>query len=559
MCGIFAVYGNNKSSSFLEQRDKFLKCSKEIRHRGPDWNGIYLNEEKKAVVCHERLSIVDVDGGAQPIRGRTDGNNSEYGKYILSVNGEIYNHQGIKREVIQGRYKFSTGSDCEVIIPLYHEFGENFLNMLDGVFCFFLYDKENHDFLVARDPIGVNPLYYAQNRLGEMCFASELKAIRKWNGEVEIKNFPPGHYINKSMEFIKYYKPMWYNYSQLTYEYDLAESLVLERIRDSLTLAVEKRLMADVPFGTLLSGGLDSSLVTSIAARLFKQNNKSVWHQKLHTFSIGLQGSPDLKHAKEVAEFLDTYHHELNFTVQEGLDAIRDVIYHLETYDVTTIRASTPMYLMSRQIKANGIKMVLSGEGADEILGGYLYFHNAPNESEFHQECINRVKNLHTFDCLRANKSTMAWGLEVRVPFLDKQFLETAVPIRQELKLNKIEKYCLRKAFDTEDPYLPNSVLWRQKEQFSDGVGYNWVDTLIHNTEKMFTEEEYTLERTKYTINTPMSKEALYFRQIFEELFPRCANTVDYWIPNTKWDGVNADPSGRAQSVHDDSRLPSNK
>ena len=305
MCGIFAVYGNYQSSSFLEQRDKFLKCSKEIRHRGPDWNGIYLNEDKKAVVCHERLSIVDVEGGAQPIQGRVEGNHSDYGNYILSVNGEIYNHKGIKKEVIQGRYHFATGSDCEVIIPLYHEFREGFLNMLDGVFAFFLYDNASHDFLVARDPIGVNPLYYAQNVLGEWCFASELKQF-EWDAEVQIRNFPPGHYLNKGMEFVRYYNPKWSNYTQLNYEYDLAESVILQRIRDSLTQAVEKRLMADVPFGTLLSGGLDSSLVTSIASRLFKQNNTSVWHQKLHTFSIGLKGSPDLKNARDVADFLDT-------------------------------------------------------------------------------------------------------------------------------------------------------------------------------------------------------------------------------------------------------------
>ena len=553
MCGIFAVFGNHQSSSFLEQRDKFLKCSKMIRHRGPDWNGIYINDEKSAVICHERLSIVDVDGGAQPLRGNTQGNHSDYGNYILSVNGEIYNHLGIKNTVVQGRYEFATGSDCEVIIPLYHEFREGLLNMLDGVFSFFLYDQGGHDFLVARDPIGVNPLYYGTNKLGEWCFASELKAIRDWDSECVIRNFPPGHYLNKGMEFIRYYQPKWYNFNRLQYEHDMAENVVLERVKNSLIQAVDKRLMADVPFGTLLSGGLDSSLVTSIASRLFTQNNGSVWHQKLHTFSIGLKEAPDLKHAKEVADFLGTYHHELNFTVQEGLDAIRDVIYHLETYDVTTIRASTPMYLMSRKIKATGIKMVLSGEGADEILGGYLYFHNAPSEREFHQECIDRVKNLHTFDCLRANKSTMAWGLEVRVPFLDKQFLETAVPIRQNLKLNKIEKYCLRKAFgDPEDRYLPDSVLWRQKEQFGDGVGYNWIDSLIKQTEEMFTDEEFEELKKNYEVNPPMTKEALYFRIIFEERFPNCAETVDYWIPNTKWEGVKADPSGRAQTVHSD-------
>ena len=554
MCGIFAVFGNAKSQSFLKQRELFLNCSKQLRHRGPDWNGIYLNETLKTVVCHERLSIVDVDNGAQPLQGNGVSNASDYENLVLSVNGEIYNHQGIKDIVLQGRYQFKTGSDCEVIIPLYYEFGTDFLNMLDGVFSFFLYDSGSDDFLLVRDPIGVNPLYYAINDLGEVCVASELKAIREWDAEVSIMNFPPGHYMNKTLEPVRYYKPKWYQYEQLTKQYDMSESLVLERIRNSLIKSVEKRMMSDVPFGTLLSGGLDSSLVTSIASRLFNKNAGNIWHKKLHTFSIGLKGAPDLKYAKEVADFCGTQHHELNFTVQEGLDAIRDVIYHLETYDVTTVRASTPMYLMSRKIKANGIKMVLSGEGADEILGGYLYFHNAPSERDFHLECIDRVKNLYKFDCLRANKSTMAWGVEVRVPFLDKQFLETAVPIRQGLKLNKIEKYCLRKAFDKTDEesgYLPDSVLWRQKEQFSDGVGYNWVDSLMAQTEHMYTEEELSLGQEKYTINPPHSKEALYFREIFEELFPNSAQTVDYWIPNTSWEGVNADPSGRAQQVHE--------
>lgn len=556
MCGIFAIFGNSNSDSFLEHREKFLQCSKELRHRGPDWNGIYLNEDKKAVVCHERLSIIDVEHGAQPLRGRVNGNESIYGDYILSVNGEIYNHREIRKTVIQNRYLFQTNSDCEVIIPLYREFRESFLNILDGVFAFFLYDSGSHDFLVARDPIGVNPLYYAVNSLGEWCFASELKAIRMWDSECVIKNFPPGHYMNKCLVPVQYYYPRWHNFSQIHYEYNLAEEIILKRIRDTLIESVEKRMMADVPFGTLLSGGLDSSLVTSIASRLFQKNTSSRWHQKLHTFSIGLIDSPDLKYAREVADFLGTVHHEINFTVQEGIDAIRDVIYHLETYDVTTIRASTPMYLMSRKIKATGIKMVLSGEGADEILGGYLYFHNAPSENEFHQECIDRVKNLHTFDCLRANKSTMSWGLEVRVPFLDKQFLETAVPIRQNLKLNKIEKYCLRKAFDTPDnPFLPESVLWRQKEQFGDGVGYNWIDSLISMTQDMFTDVELEVSKDKYKINPPQTKEALYFRNVFEELFPNCENTVDYWIPNTKWQGVKADPSGRAQTVHSETGM----
>ena len=339
----FCYLGNHQSQSFLEQREKFLNCSKQLRHRGPDWNGIYLDDEK-SVVCHERLSIVDVTG-AQPLIGNTNGNSSDYDNLILSVNGEIYNHQGIKDEVLQGRYNFKTGSDCEVIIPLYHEFREQFLNMLDGVFCFYLYDKSSHDFLVARDPIGVNPLYYATNDIGEMCFSSELKAIREWDSEVKIHNFPPGHYMNKSKELIRYYNPKWYNYEIRS---DYSETETLTQIRESLTQAVKKRLMSDVPFGTLLSGGLDSSLVTSIASRLFKESPGSNWHNNLHTFSIGLKGSPDLKYAREVADFCGTHHHELNFTVQEGLDAIRDVIYHLETYDVTTVRASTPMYLMSQ-------------------------------------------------------------------------------------------------------------------------------------------------------------------------------------------------------------------
>jgi len=552
MCGIFAVYGNGKSASFLAQREKFLECSKKLRHRGPDWNGIYLNEATKSVICHERLSIVDVEHGAQPLQGNGVDNHSDYANIVLSVNGEIYNHLGIKETVLQNRYQFQTESDCEVIIPLYYEYRQLFLNMLDGVFSFFVYDSSSHDFLVARDPIGINPLYYAVNELGEYCFASELKAIREWNKDCEIKNFPPGHYMDKSLGLYQYYKPKWHNFAQLRVEYDLAEPIVLERIRNVFTSAVQKRMMCDVPFGTLLSGGLDSSLVTSVAHRLFKERGNSEWHNNLHTFSIGLKGAPDLKYAKEVADFLGTNHHELNFTEQEGLDAIRDVIYHLETYDVTTIRASTPMFLLSRKIKATGIKMVLSGEGADEILGGYLYFHKAPSESEFHLECISRVKNLHTFDCLRANKSTMAWGLEVRVPFLDKQFLELAVPLKQDLKLKKIEKYCLRKAFEA-DNYLPESVLWRQKEQFSDGVGYNWIDSLVSQTSKMYSDEDFTSKQQLYSVNPPQSKEALYFREVFDELFSNCENTVTYWVPNTKWEGVNADPSGRAQAVHDNS------
>ena len=557
MCGIFAVVGNEKSCDYDTCREKFLECSKSLRHRGPDWNGIHIDNERKVVVAHERLSIIDVDNGAQPLISM-DGN------IVLTVNGEIYNHKGLKDVVLHGCSDFKTKSDCEVIIPLYQKYGSPFVDMLDGVFSFFLYDKENEDFFVARDPIGVNPLYYAYNSIGEYCFSSELKAIRIWDKDCEINIFPPGHYMSKNKKLVPYYNPKWRKTDISKLDYDIKEKEQCKKIRIALTDAVEKRLMTDVPFGVLLSGGLDSSLITSITNKILKErsNERKSWGDKLHSFSIGLEGAPDLKYAREVADFLGTVHHELHFTIQEGIDAIRDLIYKLETYDVTTIRASTPMYLMSRMIKASGIKMVLSGEGADEILGGYLYFHNAPNEEEFHKECIDRVNNLHYFDCLRANKSTMAWGVEVRVPFLDKRFLETAIPIRPDLKIKersegkpKIEKYILRKAFDSdmnddEYKYLPDSVLWRQKEQFSDGVGYNWVDSLIKETEKNIGDIEMLDLEDKYPINTPKTKEALYYRKIYDELFPNCENVSKYWIPNTTWEGVKEDPSGRAQNIH---------
>ena len=558
MCGIFAIVGTSESGDLDSKRDKFLECSKTLRHRGPDWDGIHIDNENKVVVAHERLSIIDVDNGAQPLI-------SQCGNIILSVNGEIYNHQGLKDIVLHGSYDFKTSSDCEVIIPLYQKYWTPMVDMLDGVFAFFLYDKENRDFLVARDPIGVNPLYYAMNSLGEYCFASEMKAIRMWDSDCEIGIFPPGHYMTKTHEILPYYQPRWADKKINELDYQISKMDMCKKVRESLTNAVEKRLMADVPFGVLLSGGLDSSLITSITNKILKENkHKRSWGDKLHSFSVGLEGAPDLKYAKDVANFLQTVHHELHFTIQEGMDAIKDVIYKLETYDVTTIRASTPMYLMSRKIKATGIKMVLSGEGADEILGGYLYFHNAPSEEEFHKECIDRVKNLHYFDCLRANKSTMAWGVEVRVPFLDKHFLETAIPIRPDLKIRerfeglaKVEKYILRKAFDktmNEDgyQYLPESVLWRQKEQFSDGVGYNWVDSLIKEAEKNILDWDMEELSRLYPVNTPTTKEGLYYRRIYEDLFPGCESVSKYWIPNTDWEGVKADPSGRAQNVHDE-------
>ncbi len=546
MCGIFAVFGYDPE---VHNRETLLNCSKKLRHRGPDWNGIYINEESNVCVCHERLSIVGVNKGAQPIF-----ENAIDKKLVLSVNGEIYNYQGIKDIVLQDRYDFTTDSDCEVILHLYRELGVNFINMLDGVFSFALYDSEKNNFLVARDPIGVNPLYYAEENNG-LCVASELKAIREWSETAEIKIFPPGHYMTKNLEIVRYYNPRWMENTNIPkYNLEVSDENMCKRIRETLTKSVEKRLMTDVPFGVLLSGGLDSSLTSSIASKLVKEGKNKNWGQQLHSFSIGLEGAPDLKFGKMVAEHLGTIHHEFHFTVEEGIDAIKDVIYHLETYDVTTIRASTPMFLLSRKIKAMGIKMVLSGEGADEVYGGYLYFHNAPTDERFHEECCKRVRNLHYFDCLRANKSTMAWGLEVRVPFLDKEFLNLSMPIRPNQKLRNIEKYILRKAFDPSMTdgyeYLPKEVLWRQKEQFSDGVGYNWIDSLIENCGERVSNEALAEAGCRFEYNTPTTKEGYYFREIFEEYYPNCERVSEYWIPNTEWEGVKADPSGRAQGVH---------
>ena len=545
MCGIFAVIGCKETDT----RESLLNCSKKLRHRGPDWTGIYYNPEKKVCICHERLSIVGVNNGAQPIYDNEN-------KIVLSVNGEIYNHNGIKDVVIQDRYEFTTDSDCEVIIPLYKEFGSKFINMLDGVFSFVLYDSEKNTFLVARDPIGVNPLYYAQDYDGSKCFSSEIKAIREWNKTVKINILPPGHYMTENMEICRYYNPKWLLNQEIPkYNLEVSDMEICTKIRETLTKSVEKRLMADVPYGVLLSGGLDSSLITAIASKLVKQGTNENWGKKLHSFSIGLEGAPDLKFAKQVSEFVGTIHHEFNFTIEEGIDAIRDVIYHVETYDRTTVRASTAMLLLSRKIKAMGIKMVLSGEGADEIFGGYLYFHNAPDDEMFHKECCNRVENLHYFDCKRANKSTMAYGLEARVPFLDKEFLNLSMPIRPDQKMRKIEKYILRKAFSPDmtggEQFLPDEVLWRQKEQFSDGVGYDWIDSLIESCNSKVSDEEFNQSSSKYEYNTPSNKEAYYFREIYEEYFPNCEKVSECWIPNTDWEGVKSDPSGRAQGVHD--------
>ena len=563
MCGILGFLGNTIEDSVLD-REHFLELSKRLRHRGPDWNGIYTDNTSKVVIAHERLSIVGVSHGSQPIIDNDE--------FILSVNGEIYNYMELYKTVLHNKYIPNTKSDCEVIIHLYKEFGANCVKMLDGIFGFILYDKINAKLLVSRDSVGIIPLYYGflSNNRGTM-IASEMKSLIDDCEDIQL--FPPGHYLEidkvgkiknnlkENYNFIKYFNPKWDSK-----KYSITDNIdsLLGNIRTRLTESVDKRLMTDVPFGVLLSGGLDSSLIAAITSRQIK-SKPSLWGEKLHSFSIGLKDAPDLKYAKIVADYLGTIHHEFIFTVQEGIDCLTDLIWHLETPDVTTIRASTPMFLMSRLIKSMGIKMVLSGEGADEILGGYLYFHNAPTSNEFHNECVDRVNGLHNFDCLRANKSTMAWGIEARVPFLDKSFMELAVSLDPALKLHKkettsdrkIEKYVLRKAFEKDElgeKYLPDEILWRQKEQFSDGVGYSWIDGLKKFIDSQITDEDFETsikDKSKYNTDIPKNKEELYYRRIFDKLFPERQDIVPRWIPKTDWDGVGYDPSGRAQTVHD--------
>jgi asparagine synthase (glutamine-hydrolysing) len=568
MCGIFGYFGC-KCDNF--DRKKFVELSKRIRHRGPDWSGVWTDSTNDIAICHERLSIVGVDSGSQPI------DNKELG-IVLSVNGEIYNYKELYDVVLYNKYTPQTKSDCEVIIYLYKEFGAQCVKMLDGIFGFILYDYKNGDVLVARDPIGIIPLYYGFSETNGLYISSEMKSIHDQCNNESLNVFPPASYSNFGVDSIgsmndeinttKYFDVNWEMDSLSLTEQDLVNNdspifNLMGDVRNGLIKAVKKRLMADVPYGVLLSGGLDSSLICSITSKLRRDSNNSEsdpWGGKLHSFSIGLKDAPDLKYARIVADFCGTAHHEYNFTVQEGLDAIADLIWHLETYDITTIRASTPMYLMSRLIKSLGIKMVLSGEGADEILGGYLYFHNAPDDEQFHNECVSRVQNLSHFDCLRANKSTMAWGLEARVPFLDRGFLQTAMPIHPSLKLNKskkCEKYILRQAFSEDvagEKFLPDEILWRQKEQFSDGVGYNWIDGLKEYIESQISEEEFTNTISEMETNNisdiPKTREALYYRRIFDRLFPNRSNIVPRWIPRTDWDGVSYDPSGRAQKVH---------
>lgn len=552
MCGIVSIF--NIKEQTPELRKKALAMSKKIRHRGPDWSGIYCG--KSAILCHERLSIVDPQSGKQPLFAPDN-------KQVLAVNGEIYNHQDIRKQYA-GKYQFQTGSDCEVILALYRDKGINFLEDLNGIYAFALYDEANDDFLIARDPIGVIPLYIGHDKDGTIYCASELKALEGFCDEYE--PFLPGHYYRGSEgKMVKWYKRDWESYDNVK---DNGASV--NDVHDALEAAVKRQLMSDVPYGVLLSGGLDSSVISAIAKkyaahRIETNSTQAAWWPQLHSFAVGLKGAPDLAKAKEVADFIGTVHHEINYTIQEGLDAVRDVIYFIETYDVTTVRASTPMYLLARVIKSMGIKMVLSGEGADEVFGGYLYFHKAPNARAFHEETVRKLSKLHLYDCLRANKSLSAWGVEGRVPFLDKDFLDVAMRLNPEAKMcpgKTIEKKIVREAFAD---MLPEDVAWRQKEQFSDGVGYSWIDTLKAVTAQAVTDEQMEHAAERFPINTPMNKEEYYYRSIFEEYFPSesaarsvpsvpsvACSTAEALAWDESFKNMN-DPSGRAVAgVHEE-------
>ena len=540
--------------SSVDWRTKALKMSAKIRHRGPDWSGIF--SDRNCILAHERLAIVDPLSGGQPLV-------SPDGKQVLAVNGEIYNHKEI-REKYKDEYEFQTGSDCEVILALYRKKGLDFLEDLNGIYAFALYDVEKNAFLVARDHVGVIPLYIGRDADGTVYVASELKALEGFCEEYE--PFLPGHYWwSGDGRMVRWYSRDWFDYDSVKdNEADVAE------LREALVGAVKRQLMSDVPYGVLLSGGLDSSITSAIAAR-FAQNRieddgrSEAWWPRLHSFAVGLKGAPDLIKAKEMADFLGTVHHEVNYTVQEGLDAIRDVIYHIETYDVTTVRASTPMYLLARVIKSMGIKMVLSGEGSDEIFGGYLYFHKAPSAKDFHEETVRKIGKLYEYDCLRANKALAAWGVEGRVPFLDKEFMDVAMRLNPSAKMCNgavVEKKILREAFEE---YLLPSVAWRQKEQFSDGVGYSWIDSLKAVAESTVSDEQMAAAAERFPVNPPRNKEEYCYRTIFEEHFPsRSAALSVPSVPSVacssavalEWDAAFRnmnDPSGRAVAgVHND-------
>ncbi len=561
MCSIFGILDIQGDAQAY--RSLALKQSQKQRHRGPDWSGIWTNDN--AVLVHERLAIVDIETGEQPLLNKTQ-------DIVLLVNGEIYNHKSLE-SIEDIDYEFQTKSDCEIILALYsqdHQNGievhsslvEKRLNQLEGMFAFILFDQKEDRYLIARDPLGIIPLYYGYDDKKQLYVASELKSLVDVCQQV--KPFPPGHYLDSKVgEIRSYYQPEWKDFDKVK-DQDASPQV----IQKALISSVKKHMMSDVPYGVLLSGGLDSSLISAIAQlnaakRIEDDQQSPAWWPQLHSFAVGLKGSPDLIAAKKVADKIGTIHHEILFTIQQGLDALADVVYHLETYDVTTIRASTPMFLMARKIKSMGIKMVLSGEGADEIFGGYLYFHKAPNAEEFHKETVRKLERLHQFDCLRANKAMAAWGVETRVPFLDRTFLDTAMTISPQAKMcgnGKMEKYILREAFDG---YLPEDVLWRQKEQFSDGVGYSWIDSIKEFAETSISDIEFSQSSEEFPINTPDTKEGLLYRRLFHAKFT--SDSAAETVPSGKsiacstkealeWDESftrNADPSGRAvTTVH---------
>ena len=591
MCGIVSIF--NIQEQTPELRQQALRMSQKIRHRGPDWSGIYCGGS--AILAHERLSIVDPESGRQPLFAPDK-------KQVLAVNGEIYNHQDIRAR-FAGKYQYQTGSDCEVILSLYREMradsdfdtliyiGEDALHAriskmleeLNGIFAFALYDAERDEFLIARDPIGVIPLYIGYDKDGKVLVASELKALEGQCDHYE--PFLPGHYYySKNPGMKRYYTRDWFEYATMQKKYQIddakkaeaqlkdaepQEKAAVKEIHDALEASVKRQLMSDVPYGVLLSGGLDSSVISAVAEKYSSTRvenggeTKAYW-PRLHSFAVGLKGAPDLAKARLVAEHIGTVHHEINYTIQEGLDAIRDVIYFIETYDVTTVRASTPMYLLARVIRSMGIKMVLSGEGADEVFGGYLYFHKAPDAKAFHEETVRKLGKLYLYDCLRANKSLAAWGIEGRVPFLDKEFLDVAMGMNPVLKMcpdKTIEKKVVREAFDD---LLPEEVAWRQKEQFSDGVGYSWIDTLKQITASAVSDEQMAHAAERFPINPPQNKEEYYYRSIFAEHFPSdsAAKSVPS-VPSVAcstaealaWDASfknQNDPSGRAVAgVHE--------
>lgn len=582
MCGFVGAFDLSSGSQPIneglkeELRNQVLDMSKKIRHRGPDWSGVYTGNN--AILSHERLSIVDPLSGKQPLV-------SDDQKIILAANGEIYNHKDIRKQ-FEGKYQFQTGSDCEAIIPLYKKYrdaGSDFKAMLEelsGIFAFALYDSENDVYLIGRDEIGVIPLYQGWDKQGRYYVASELKALE---GECQtIEEFPNGHYFySKDSKTKRWYTRDWESFDAVKDNAkatddkgEVINPAVIEKVKNGLETAVKAQLMSDVPYGVLLSGGLDSSIIAAITQKFSKKrvesdSKEAAWWPQLHSFAVGLEGSPDLIAAQKAADYIGTVHHEVHFTIQEALDALPDVIYHIETYDITTVRASTPMYLLARVIKSMGIKMVLSGEGSDELFGGYLYFHKAPNAQEFHEELVRKMSKLHLYDCLRANKSLMAWGVEGRVPFLDKDFIDIAMRLNPSDKMNikmpdgkqRMEKWIIRKAFED---MLPENIAWRQKEQFSDGVGYNWIDTLKKMTEEKVSDAEFARRENRFPVNPPKTKEEYYYREIYSHLFP--SDSAAKVVPHEagvacstakalEWDAAwkNMDePSGRAiAGVHD--------